>query len=94
MTFRPRLPKPVASGFAVEGPGLYVWQETKAEALDWQRELSSLPGRVTEFHQSLNTEGFAEQQARCRRFWLDWLSAEGFWNRFILHFPGLSPAPV
>ena len=43
MTFRPRLPKPVASGFAVEGPGFYVWQETEAEALDWQRELSGPP---------------------------------------------------
>ena len=63
-------------------------------AVDWNRhcvwvdanELSKIPGKVAEFHNSLSPQEFADLQRENRLLWEDWLSPEGFFANLHRHF--------
>jgi len=48
--------------------------------------LRALPGAVLEFHSRLGARGFVERQRENRRLYEKYLSPEGFFSRFPLHF--------
>jgi hypothetical protein len=62
--------------------------------LDWRRhcvwvdqsELSSIAEKVIEFHDELSPQEFVDLQYKCRELWGKWLSPEGFFAHFHLHF--------
>jgi hypothetical protein len=47
-----------------------------------EAEIERLPEKVASFHSDLSADDFEALQLRCRQFWLEWLSAEGFFSRF------------
>ena len=71
---------------------------------DWQqycvwvepKDLKSLPEKVLAFHNALSAQDFIDLQQRCRQFWLEWLSAQGFFSHFHHHLShlGLIPTPT
>jgi len=51
-----------------------------------EKEISNIGQKVAEFHQNLSPQEFVDLQLECRQFWQEWLSAEGFFSKFHLHF--------
>lgn len=64
--------------FAINYRDYFVWVE--------ESELDTLTDRVVEFHESLSNADFVELQRRCRRLYDEYLSPEGFFKYFHLHF--------
>jgi hypothetical protein len=50
-----------------------------------ERDLETLPERIAAFHAGLSPAQFVELQDRCRRFWEEKLSPEGFFRNFYRH---------
>ncbi|MFB2938670.1 exostosin family protein [Aerosakkonemataceae cyanobacterium BLCC-F154] len=65
--------------FTIDWKKYCVWIEEK--------EIDRIAEKVAEFHQNLSEEDFVNLQHECRRFWKEWLSAEGFYSNFNLHLP-------
>lgn len=63
--------------------------------IDWRQyciwidanDISSISDIVLEFHNRLSPSAFIDLQHECRRVYLDWVSPEGFFDKFHLHFP-------
>lgn len=49
-------------------------------------DLSQIADKVVAFHNSLSPEAFVQLQVRCRELWRSYLSEEGFWRHFAMHF--------
>ena len=64
--------------FAADWKKYCVWIE--------QSELPHIAAKVAEFHDRLSPTDFIDLQHRCRKFWEEWLSPEGFFAHFYLHF--------
>lgn len=66
------------------------------EHVDWKQycvwvdysELPDIAEKVATFHHHLSAKDFVELQHACRTFWKEWLSPEGFFKHFHLHFQG------
>ncbi len=64
--------------------------------IDWKQytvwvgasELPRIAEIVGAFHESLSPTEFVTLQHECRRLWEKWLSPEGFFRNFTLHFRG------
>src|SRR5262249_33050404 len=62
--------------------------------VDWKKycvwvdadELNSMGERIAEFHERLSPGDFVDLQHACRKFWIRWLSPEGFFANFYRHF--------
>ena len=62
--------------------------------IDWRKycvwvdesELKWIAEKVAEFHANLSRQEFVDLQHECRRLWEQWLSPEGFFANFHLHF--------
>jgi hypothetical protein len=54
-----------------------------------EKELSQIPEKIADFHSNLSPQEFEDLQYECRKFWKDWLSAEGFFANFYRHFDEL-----
>jgi aminoglycoside phosphotransferase family enzyme len=52
--------------------------------MDCRKKIDRIAEKVAEFHQNLSEEDFVNLQHECRRFWKEWLSAEGFYTNFKL----------
>ena len=63
-------------------------------AIDWSRycvwvdqtELPRIADKVAEFHRNLSPEDLMDLQQNCRKLWEEWLSPQGFFANFFLHF--------
>lgn len=64
--------------FAVDWRQYCVWVE--------QHELDHIAEKVLDFHQGLSDNDFIELQRACRQFWQEWLTLQGFYAHFHLHF--------
>lgn len=64
--------------FAIDWKQYCVWIE--------EAEIPHIAEKVFEFHQKLSPQDFKNLQAECRRFWKEWLSPEGFYSKFYMHF--------
>lgn len=64
--------------FAVDWKKYCVWVEEK--------EIPKIGEKVAEFHRNLSPQEFEDLQHECRKFWKEWLSTEGFFSKFHLHF--------
>ncbi|NER92677.1 MAG: exostosin family protein [Symploca sp. SIO1B1] len=51
-----------------------------------EKEITNIGQKVAEFHNNLSPQEFVDLQLECRRFWQEWLSTEGFFSKFHLHF--------
>jgi hypothetical protein len=64
------------------------------EWIDWKQycvwieehDISRIPDRVAEFHESLSPAEFRDRQRACRRLWEEWLSPYGFFRNIRRHF--------
>lgn len=64
------------------------------EWIDWKQycvwieenEISHIPDRVAEFHESLSSGEFKDRQRACRQLWLEWLSPYGFFKNLRRYF--------
>jgi hypothetical protein len=63
--------------FAIDWKDYCVWVELQ--------ELPHIGEKVAEFHARLSPGDFKELQLRCRDFWQQWLSPEGFFANFYRH---------
>ncbi|CAD5978408.1 exostosin domain-containing protein [Planktothrix agardhii] len=67
-------------------------------AVDWKKycvwikenEIPQIAEKVAEFHNNISTQEFIILQQECRKFWKEWLSTEGFYSKFHLHFQSLT----
>ena len=50
--------------------------------------------RVAEFHASFDDRTYRLHQERVRSFWVEWLSAEGFFRHLSAHWKALSLEPL
>ena len=64
--------------FAIDWKKYCVWVEEK--------ELPYIADKVAEFHDKLSPQEFIDLQYECRKLWKEWLSCEGFFSKFHLHF--------
>lgn len=64
--------------FAFDWKDYCVWVE--------ESEIPRIAEKVAEFHQKLSSQEFRERQQQCRNLWKEWLSPEGFYSKFYLHF--------
>jgi len=63
-------------------------------SVDWKRycvwvdqsEIPYIAEKVLEFHNKLSPQDFIDLQHECRKLWEEWLSPEGFFAHFHLHF--------
>ncbi|MEL6438380.1 MAG: exostosin family protein [Cyanobacteria bacterium J06621_8] len=63
-------------------------------AIDWKKyciwieehELPNISEKVAEFHAQITPQEFIDLQYECRKLWKEWLSCEGFFSKFYLHF--------
>jgi hypothetical protein len=51
-----------------------------------QKDLPSIAEKVSEFHENLRPVDFIQHQRECRQIWKEYLSSEGFFRNFYLHF--------
>ncbi len=51
-----------------------------------EKELQQIGAKVADFHKALSVDEFVALQYRCRKLWEDYLSPEGFFQNFGLHF--------
>lgn len=51
-----------------------------------QEKIPQISEAVAEFHSSISPEAFRELQLRCREMWRKYLSKDGFWRHFAMHF--------
>jgi hypothetical protein len=56
-----------------------------------EKEISRIGEKVAEFHQNLSPQEFVNLQNECRKLWKEWLSPEGFFAKFYLHFQSYTP---
>lgn len=64
------------------------------EWVDWkqycvwveERDVSRIPDKVAEFHESLSPAEFKDRQRACRRLWEEWLSPYGFFKNLRRYF--------
>lgn len=62
--------------------------------VDWKQyciwvdasELPHIGEKIMDFHSKLSRKQYQELQHECRQVWLDWVSPDGFFSRFHLHF--------
>lgn len=62
--------------------------------VDWKQycvwvdesEIDQIDQKIMEFHNNLSPEEFIDLQKRCRAFWKEYLSPEGFFKHFHEHF--------
>jgi len=64
--------------FAINWKDFCVWVD--------ESEISEVADKVLEFHQKMSNEDFERLQRKCRSVWEEWLSPEGFYSNFYLHF--------
>jgi hypothetical protein len=64
--------------FAIDWKKYCVWVDEK--------EIPSIGEKVAEFHEKISPQDFIDLQHECRKFWQEWLSTEGFFSKFYLHF--------
>lgn len=64
--------------FVIEWKKHCVWVE--------ESELPLIAEKVAKFHRNLSPQDFMDLQHECRRLWEQWLSPEGFFANFFLHF--------
>ena len=64
--------------FTIDWKKYCVWVEEK--------ELHLIAEKVAEFHEKLSPQEFIDLQYECRKLWQEWLSSEGFFSKFYLHF--------
>ena len=50
--------------------------------------------RISEFHACFNSRTYGLHQERVRSFWVEWLSAEGFFRHLSEHWKALSLKPL
>lgn len=55
-----------------------------------EKDVAVLDEKIAEFHENLSEQEFAERQQECYQLWKKWLSPEGFYSNFHLHFDGIS----
>lgn len=67
--------------FVLPWKDLCVWVD--------QKDVSRIGEIVARHHASLTPEEFQERQRTCRKIWEEWLSPEGFFSHFSLHFQEL-----
>jgi hypothetical protein len=63
--------------FAVNWKDYCVWVN--------ENEISQIAKKVINFHQRLSPQDFIDFQYKCREFWLNWLSPQGFFKNFYRH---------
>jgi len=63
--------------FAVNWKDYCVWVN--------QNEISKVAEKVIDFHNKLSSQDFIDFQYKCREFWLNWLSPQGFFRNFYRH---------
>ncbi len=64
--------------FTVDWKKYCVWVD--------QNEIPYIAEKVAEFHNKLSPQDFIDLQHECRNLWEEWLSPEGFFAHFYLHF--------
>lgn len=62
----------------IDWKSLCVWVEAD--------EINQIDQKIIEFHNRLSAEEFINLQKKCRQVWEDYLSPEGFFRHFHLHF--------
>lgn len=62
----------------IDWKSICVWVE--------ENEIDQIEQKVLEFHQKLSPEDFINLQKKCRDVWQEYLSPEGFFKHFHLHF--------
>lgn len=70
----------------------YDFQVDWKENCVWidRSELPHIAEKVTDFHAALSPGDFEEMQLKCRQFWVDRLSKQGFFAHFHEHFSFLT----
>jgi hypothetical protein len=63
--------------FAVNWKDYCVWIN--------QHEIHHIVEKVMDFHRQLSPQDFIDFQYKCREFWLNWFSPEGFFRNFYRH---------
>lgn len=64
------------------------------DRLDWKSfcvwveadDVKNIGQRIADFHSALSPEAFVALQKKCREVWLEWLSPEGFFQKFAQQF--------
>lgn|GEM_PF-176116 len=51
-----------------------------------EHEISHIADKIADFHNKISPADYVELQYQCRKFWKEWLSPEGFFSKFHLHF--------
>lgn len=51
-----------------------------------EKEIPYIAEKVAEFHSNILDQEFVDLQHECRKLWKNWLSSEGFFTNFHLHF--------
>ncbi|MCC5648594.1 glycosyltransferase family 47 protein [Nostoc sp. XA013] len=51
-----------------------------------EKEIPYIAEKVAEFHSNISDKEFIDLQHECRKLWKNWLSSEGFFTNFHLHF--------
>lgn len=66
----------------------YDFEENWKEYCIWveEKDLKFLPQKVFDFHNSLSEKSYENLQYRCRNFWEQRLSPQGFFSNIHLHF--------
>jgi hypothetical protein len=64
--------------FTIDWRKYCVWIDSK--------EVSHIGDKVVEFHSALSPHDFVDLQYECRSLWQKWLSQDGFFSNFWLHF--------
>ncbi|NER20233.1 MAG: exostosin family protein [Symploca sp. SIO1C2] len=64
--------------FVVDWKKYCVWIDEK--------DIPNIGQKVADFHDNLSPQEFVNLQLECRKFWQEWLSTEGFFSKFNLHF--------
>lgn len=67
--------------FVIDWKKYCVWVE--------ESEIKDISTKILEFHERISENEFIELQYECRKIWEKWLSPNGFYNNFHLHFDNL-----
>ncbi|MGB3491328.1 MAG: exostosin family protein [Elainellaceae cyanobacterium] len=70
--------RPLPYDFMVDWKEYCVWID--------KTETSQIAEKVADFHNQLSPTEFEELQKKCRQFWKEWISPEGFYSKLHLHF--------
>lgn len=66
------------------------WQKYCVWIKDSKSDKRTIAEQIANFHDKLSPEEFIDLQHECRNIWKTWLSAEGFFSNFHLHFKTLT----